>query len=328
RLARLCESVSEALKQVEESPSPAPVAPKRPSLLRKIVGKSKSKSHQASPTSEKALSPVQANNTSTMKRAVSESDLTGTKLEDTDLPFRAFESQISTDSQRQSQNEPKKQNHVPLEDLLKNMKMGDRQRHQHHRRGVSEGGKIVYEIDKHTKYLQVRNKKEKGKGPPFTHGNHYFQTQSATDQEHLTYGAHRHKFHHRRWGPLARYKIVIVPPKEFEYADENLPTYVAASHPKTRSAPRRGIMIGKGDHCHSQTLSGLTHQKFPSGCPLEEGRQWAPVRSADNLEHFSLRPVQEIKNDFKQYTEGQTLKFQKLSCLNSENQRLQELPFY
>ncbi|GBM46892.1 hypothetical protein AVEN_10731-1 [Araneus ventricosus] len=161
RLARLCESVSEALKQAEESPSPAPVAPKRPSLLRKIVGKSKSKSHQASPTSEKALIPVQANNTSTMKRAVSESDLADTKLEDTDLPFRAFENQISTDSQRQSQNEPKKQNHVPLEDLLKNMKMGDRQRHQHHRRGVSEGGKIVYEIDKHTKYLQVRNKKEK-----------------------------------------------------------------------------------------------------------------------------------------------------------------------
>ncbi|CAL1261104.1 unnamed protein product [Larinioides sclopetarius] len=161
RLAKLCESVSEALKQAEESPSPSPVTPKRPSLLQKIVGKSKSKSYQASPTSEKAPSPVQANNTSTLKRAVSESDLTDTKAEDTHLPFRAFEGQISTNNQRQSQNESKKQNHVPLEDLLKNMKVGDRKRHQHHRRGVSEGGKIVYEIHKHTKYLQVRNKNEK-----------------------------------------------------------------------------------------------------------------------------------------------------------------------
>ncbi|XP_055931255.1 uncharacterized protein LOC129961728 [Argiope bruennichi] len=162
RLQKLCESVSEALKQAEEPSTPAPLAPKRPSFIRKIVGKSKSKSHHASPTLEKAPSPMhQPNNASTIKRAVSESDLTDTKLENTDLPFRPFDVQVSTDNQRKSQNEPKQQNHVPLEDLLKNMKMGDRRGYQHHRRGVSEGGKIVYEIDKYTKYLQVRNKNEK-----------------------------------------------------------------------------------------------------------------------------------------------------------------------
>ncbi|GIY62694.1 uncharacterized protein CDAR_9171 [Caerostris darwini] len=112
-----------------------------------MVGKSKAKSHQASPPPEKARTPVQTNNATSLKRAVSESDLTEKRCDHKNLPLRPFENPKHVDNQGHRRKESKKQNHVPLEELLKNLKTKERRR-QGHRRGVSDGGNIRYDYDK------------------------------------------------------------------------------------------------------------------------------------------------------------------------------------
>ncbi|GFS55957.1 uncharacterized protein TNCV_2564281 [Trichonephila clavipes] len=127
RLQKLCESVSEALKLAEE-PALTAIPSKRPSILRKVVGKTKTKCHQVSPPVGKARTNVQ---TPLLKRTVSEPDLADKILNSKDLPLQPFDNKQET---------KKPARHVPLEEMLKDSKPAYRKQH---RRGVSEGG-FVY----------------------------------------------------------------------------------------------------------------------------------------------------------------------------------------
>ncbi|GFQ74235.1 uncharacterized protein TNCT_447831, partial [Trichonephila clavata] len=146
RLQKLCESVSEALKLAEE-PAVAAIPSKRPSILRKVVGKTKIKSHQVSPPVGKATTNVQ---TPILKRTVSEPDLAD-KILSKDLPLQPFDNPFNKTKNEQETKKPAR--HVPLEEMLKDSKPSHRKQH---RRGVSEGG-FVY--GKPMQFPQIKSDK-------------------------------------------------------------------------------------------------------------------------------------------------------------------------
>ncbi|GFS49400.1 uncharacterized protein NPIL_411201 [Nephila pilipes] len=157
RLQKLCESVSEALKLAEE-PTVTVIPPKRPSLLRKVVGKSKS--HQVSPIVSRGKTSARS---TTLKRTVSEPDLVDAILDSRALPLQSLDS--SQDKKERKEEEMTPVRHVPLEEMLKDLKPANRKSHQQHRRGVSEGGKMTFVTGKPVTFLQIETEKVSSSSP-------------------------------------------------------------------------------------------------------------------------------------------------------------------
>lgn len=127
RLQKLCESVTEALKQAEETPVLTVEKPelfqKQKSQKKKVKALVKHESLRCSPKLDDKLSAVaQSERACDLKRAASDSEIKRVSIDGCDLPLLPFNYQADSDPSNKKELRLGMPNHLPLQDLLKNLK--------------------------------------------------------------------------------------------------------------------------------------------------------------------------------------------------------------